>query len=745
METLIGQTLGQYRIVEQIGKGGMATVFKAYQPSLDRYVAVKILPAYYAHEEGFSERFVREAKAIARLDDPHILPVYDFGQSDGLSYIVMKYVAAGTLKDRLGQPLAPEEALEILEQIAGALDHAHDLGILHRDVKPGNILIDEKDRVYLSDFGLAKMVEGSVQLTGSGVGIGTPAYMSPEQGQGLAVDERTDVYSLGVILYEMLTGRVPYEAETPMAVVVKHITSPLPMPTSVNPVIPEAVERVVLKALAKEAGDRYARAGQVVDALEAAIEEQVVPGPVPETHVTQTPVAPAPQPIAASASVHPVSSPAKKGGFPLLALAGLLGVLVLVGAVLAVVLILVLGRKGEPDDRTDLGGGGPVTAVAMVTSTPLAVAVAPPATPTAVPGAAAREEAAESAAAESAAAEAVAAEAEAVSSEADAAVASTSTPYPTATPLPSDTPVPSPTASPSSTPVPATFTPTPLPLPGRLVFFRNPGSHDLSDNEIYTYDIKRGVATRLTNNAYNDWIPRWSPDGRRIAFTSNRGNDNPQNYDVWVMDADGSNPQRYIATGAWDEYAAWSPLDDGQIAIATTADNNSEIHVGTGSNLRRLTFNTVRDEWPTWSPDGKRIAYSNYQFDKGDIFVTDVSTAESKWLFGTEGDDNQPAWSPNGRWIVFVRRLNEKDAFGQLVLISADGASPSRLTEAYASNPAWSPDSEWIVFVRGLDSNGNGELDEKDETDLWAIQPASGSLIPLVQAVGVDSAPSWTY
>ena len=188
METLIGQTLGQYRVIEQIGKGGMATVFKAYQPGLDRYVAVKVLPAYYAHEEGFSARFEREAKAIARLDHPHILPVYDFGQSDGLSYIVMKYVAAGTLKDRLGQPLAPAQALDILKQIAAALDHAHEQGILHRDVKPGNILIDEKGWVYLSDFGLAKMVEGSVQLTGSGVGVGTPAYMSPEQGQGLQVD-----------------------------------------------------------------------------------------------------------------------------------------------------------------------------------------------------------------------------------------------------------------------------------------------------------------------------------------------------------------------------------------------------------------------------------------------------------------------------------------------------------------------------------------------------------------------------
>lgn len=277
------------------------------------------------------------------------------------------------------------------------------------------------------------------------------------------------------------------------------------------------------------------------------------------------------------------------------------------------------------------------------------------------------------------------------------------------------------------------------------MFHRNPGSHDLSDNEIYVYDIQRGLTSRLTDNGFNDWIPRWSPDGGRIAFTSNRDNDNSQNYDVWVMPADGSNPQRYIATAAWDEYSAWSPLDNGEIAIATTADYNSEIHIGAGRDLRRLTFNAIRDEWPTWSPDGKQIAHGNYQFDKGDIYVTDVTTGATEWLYGTEGDDNQPAWSPDGRWIVFVQRSDNKDAFGRLVLISADGSSPSTLTPAYATNPAWSPDSEWIVFARGLDSNGNDELDEKDETDLWAVERTSGTLVPLVQAPGADFAPSWTY
>jgi tetratricopeptide (TPR) repeat protein len=269
---LIGRTLdGKYRIVGEIGQGGMASVFKAYQPALDRYVAIKVLPAQHALAPGFSERFVREARAVAQLNHPNILSVIDFGQDEGLSYIVMKYVAGGTLKDRLGQPMKLAETVRIVGQIAAALDHAHGRGVLHRDVKPSNVLLDEGDWVQLADFGLAKMLVGDEGLTATGVGIGTPSYMSPEQGQGLPVDQRADIYSLGVVLYEMVTGRLPYSAETPMAIVIKHIYEPLPLPRQLNPALPEAVERVILKAMAKASTDRYASAGELARALEQAV------------------------------------------------------------------------------------------------------------------------------------------------------------------------------------------------------------------------------------------------------------------------------------------------------------------------------------------------------------------------------------------------------------------------------------------------------------------------------------------
>ena len=272
MADLIGRTLGHCRVVEQIGSGGMATVYKAYQPGLDRYVAIKVLLPVHAELAGFSERFRREARAIANLNHPNILPVYDFGQEGAYGFIVMRYVeGAHTLKEVMQAPLSLSQVVAIITQIAASLDHAHDRGVIHRDIKPSNVLMDG-DWVLLTDFGLAKMTEASLQLTGSGVGVGTPAYMSPEQGQGIAVDRRTDIYSLGIILFEMLTGQIPHNAETPFAIVLKRVTEPLPLPRAINPDIPEAVERVILKTLSREPDDRYATAGEMAVALRCAVE-----------------------------------------------------------------------------------------------------------------------------------------------------------------------------------------------------------------------------------------------------------------------------------------------------------------------------------------------------------------------------------------------------------------------------------------------------------------------------------------
>jgi serine/threonine protein kinase len=271
MNELIGKTLGRYHIKESIGAGGMATVYRAYDARLEREVAIKVLPAQHALTPGFKERFLLEAKAIALLNHPHILPIYDFDFEGDLSYIVMRYASGGTLRDRLNRQSIPTaEAVEIIRQVAIALDYAHGRGVVHRDVKPGNILFDENSYVFLSDFGLAKIVGGSAELTTSGAIVGTPAYLSPEQAQGYEVDHRSDIYSLGIVLFEMVVGQTPYQAETPMAVLLKHIQEPVPSPRLFKSDLSQAVEQVILKALNKNPHDRYQTAGEMAQSLKEA-------------------------------------------------------------------------------------------------------------------------------------------------------------------------------------------------------------------------------------------------------------------------------------------------------------------------------------------------------------------------------------------------------------------------------------------------------------------------------------------
>lgn len=329
----VGENVGPYRIIEQLGQGGMATVFKAYHASLDRYIAIKVLHPAFGEDPAFEARFQREARVVAKLEHPNIVPIYDYAEHEKRPYLVMKFIEGSTLKAKLDQgPLASNEILGIVDAVGSALAYAHKRNVLHRDIKPSNVLVAEDGQIYLADFGLARIAQlGESTLSGDMI-IGTPQYISPEQAMGVKdLDERTDLYSFGVMLYELVVGKVPFNADTPFAIIHDHIYSPLPLPRKVNPSVPEQVERVLLKALAKDRLDRYENVNQMVSAFKDAWNQGVVPtqvgfatrstiqqavqaaengGPsAASTKVDTTPVAMATQPKLASSAI---KVPAKK-------------------------------------------------------------------------------------------------------------------------------------------------------------------------------------------------------------------------------------------------------------------------------------------------------------------------------------------------------------------------------------------------------------------------------------------------
>ncbi len=268
----IGLQVGPYRILEQLGQGGMATVYKGYHASLDRYVAVKVLHQAFLEDPNFHARFQREARLVARLEHPNIVPIYDYAEHENQPYLVMKYIEGETLKARMQRGiLNASEILKIVETVGAGLSYAHKQGILHRDIKPSNVILANDGGIYLADFGLARIAQSGESTLTSDMVLGTPQYISPEQAMSKKdLDDGTDIYSFGVMLYEMTVGRVPFSADTPFSVIHDHIYSPLPPPSSLNPKISPDLERVLLKALAKERADRFKDVPEFVEAFKQA-------------------------------------------------------------------------------------------------------------------------------------------------------------------------------------------------------------------------------------------------------------------------------------------------------------------------------------------------------------------------------------------------------------------------------------------------------------------------------------------
>lgn len=271
MSFSLGEKVGPYQIQELLGQGGMATVYKAYHPALDRYVAIKAMDTALGKDPGFLERFKREAQVIAKLDNIHIVPVYDYSEHEGQPYIILKLIDGFTLRDRMKiAPLSTSEILDLVVSIGDGLQYAHDRHVLHRDIKPSNILIARDGKIYISDFGLARITESVSNLTGDML-VGTPHYISPEQAMNAEkLDEGTDIYSFGVMIYEMVVGRLPFNAESVITVIEDQIFTTPPAPTSIKASLSSELETVLLKALAKKREERFDKVSHLVWAFKQA-------------------------------------------------------------------------------------------------------------------------------------------------------------------------------------------------------------------------------------------------------------------------------------------------------------------------------------------------------------------------------------------------------------------------------------------------------------------------------------------
>jgi serine/threonine protein kinase len=653
-DNLIGKMLGRYHLLEKLGEGGMAVVYKALDTGLERHVAVKVILPYQAQSEQFLARFKREARALARLSHPNILKIFDYGEYEGSPYLVMEYISGGTLKEWLvGKSVPWQRSAQLLACVARALEAAHADGIIHRDVKPANILMANGRDPMLSDFGIAKLIEGSeltTDLTGTGVGIGTPDYMAPEQGVGI-VDERSDIYALGVIFYQMVTGRLPYEADTPLAVILKKTTEPLPHPTQYVPDLPLSVENVLIKALAREPQYRYQKMAEFA----AALEQLTSKADTLDTLSTEA-VVPVAALKAAGHSPESASASSTSRALPWTLTAGIL--ITCCGALLVGLLLW----------RTVFAGASPLGMLFSPAATSSPTEVTPTLKPTDL-----------------------------------------------AKPTRTASPVPMPTVNGGggkwiafnsrmdgdanlylvdtkgnnltrlTSSSAHDLYPSWSPDGNKLAYQNNEGG----EWEIAFLDVETKKVTRVTDNTCNDWGPVWSPDGDWFTFYSDCDGDR----NVYKMRTNGTERKQLTSTsGSNSWFPAWSP-DGKQITFSSNRSGRYHIYVmnADGSHVQDLAEGCIS----YFSPDGRQILYGVYCDDTDDLFVMDADGSNQTAL--TDGYECKNAtWSPDGRQIVFQLSQTTKDGPFEIYRMSLEKPDKSDWTlltdyEVNGGSPVWQP------------------------------------------------------
>ncbi len=677
-EELIGKTVNGYEILRQIGQGGMARVYLARQRSMNRHAALKFLPRAFLDDEAYLARFEREARIVARLEHRNIVPVYDYGKHEDQPYLAMRYMPAGSVEALLAESRLPlPRALSIVEQVARALDYAHRKGVLHRDLKPSNILLDDAGGAFISDFGIARILSEGGGLTTEGV-IGTPGYMSPEQAQGDALDGRSDVYALGLLLYEMVAGRRPFESDAPLSVAVMHVTRAPPSPRQFAPELPGAVESVIMRSLNKRPEARYQRAGELAAALRAAIDaprspnDRENPNRVGLAHRPEFRPPADPLPVRAI-SQESVANRRRPGLWLGMAAGGGLGC-----ALLALLLILALPFLSllSPDDSL-----APMTATAPDLA----------GTATAEP----RIDASPTSLQETRRENPLQLTLTSMSAAADASFTAAANQR---------------SARPSAT---ATgFQPVGLreriPLSGalaeargELLYFtkRLDSDADAPQFDIAIMDLVSGATRRFNAGGGSSTYPMPSPDGRWIAFQANLDGD----FEIFLADRFGGQLRQLTRNAVWDRLPAWSPAGD-WIVYSSDARGDQTFDLRqirpNGADERALYADGWRNSHARYSPDGRFLVFTAGPIVRDgsawEIRLLDLEAGASTLLTANEVRDASPTFSPDGRRILYVTSVG-----GAQVLASMNLAGEERRLHFSEPGRVWagsySLDGKFIV------------------------------------------------
>jgi Tol biopolymer transport system component len=771
MQEWVGRTIGSYRIEASLGSGGMGRVYRGVHVHLNRAVAIKVLHEHLALDETFQARFLREAQAVAALSHPNIVDVLDFSHEQGVYYLVMELVPDGSLKTLLRRspeqgPVPLAVGLDLVRQAADALDYAHRQGMIHRDIKPDNLLLRRDNTtgaltVKITDFGLARMTSGST-ITITGQVMGTPAYMSPEQCQGLPLDGRSDLYSLGVVLFEVVTGAVPFSSRSVSDAVYKHVYVPPPDPRTLRPDLPQPLADVILRCLAKDPAQRFATGRELAQALTALVQPQPQPVLAPPTHIASPDATTraAPQQAAAlpprQVTVPPPASgppparvqPAPAGGRPswFVPLVAVALALLLVGAGAA----FLFGGGDEPPAPTST----PEQPALVATETPALDALASP-----------TDDGAPTATAEPAP-EPTATPPEEESTATPAAEPATPTMPVIVEPTATLETV-APTATPEPTPVqrmafaagrnvtdPAgildiylmeadgsnqrvlisepddDWLPSVSPDGSRIVWVsRRHGNH-----QIYLANIDGSDVRRLTTSTVDDLYPTWSSDNRSILFVRSDGDD-----ELFLVDAIDGTVRQLTTNDRYDGYATWAP-DGEHIVWSSGAGGINQLYVMNalveGDSPRQLTTSQAFNYQPAWSPDGTRIAYVSNESGRNALYVIPAAGGTPVQLTGGATVDDWPVWSPDGTQLAFRRSDGPAATSATLVVINADGSDARVLaTNASSDDPdiRWSPDGTLLAYLSEQDGN----------FDIWLVRLADPAIVQLTNHPGNDKGISW--